>query len=321
MNDQVRAGDVTVFPPRPAYRFRAVQGIHSQGGSPITGANPPYGASIDYFLKNASAAGAEITIVGPKGEAVRSFKGPAQAGLNRVWWNLKYDPQKEVKLRTVPADEPGAMLGPDGSRPLITWGRGQVMPPVAPGKYTVKVNVAGREVSEPLTVLKDPNSGWSEQDIAKQVALGLELRGEIDDAVDMINQIEWRRRQLQNMQGMHASEGKDDRASRRESRRGQARRRRGAAVRPVADRADRGFVPPSNAALRPHRQPRAERPERHRRAADDAATGGERRVQAAARGNAPAVPDRNGRSAARPVACRSRAGPSPDPALPSIAIR
>jgi len=209
MNDQVRAADAHLFTPRPAYRFRSVQGIHSEGGSPITGANPPYGASIDYFLKSASAAGAEITVVGPKGEAVRTFKGPAQAGVNRAWWNLRYDPQKEARLRTVPADEPGAMLGPDGSRPLITWGRGQVEVSAAPGTYTVKVKVAGKELSEPLTVLKDPNSGWSEQDIAKQVALGLDLRNEINDAVDMINQIEWRRRQLQDLQGMYASEGKE----------------------------------------------------------------------------------------------------------------
>ncbi len=140
---------------------------------------------------------------------MRTLKGPAQAGMNRVWWNLRYDAQKEARLRTVPADEPGVTLGPEGWRALTTWGRGAVQPPAAPGKYTVKVKVAGKELSESLTVLKDPNSGWSEQDIAKQVALGLDLRAEINDAVDMINQIEWKRRQLQDAQGMYASEGKE----------------------------------------------------------------------------------------------------------------
>ena len=210
MNDQVRAADVHLFAPRPAYRFRSVQGIHSEGGSPITGANPPYGASIDYFVKTASASGAEIAIVGPRGETVRTLKGPAEAGLNRVWWNLRYDPQKTVHLRTVPASEPGAQLGPDGSRPLITWGRGEVQPTVAPGSYSVRLKIGTRTLpAQPVMVLKDPNSGWSEQDIAKQVALGLDLRSEINDAVDMINQIEWRRRQLEDAQGMYASEGKE----------------------------------------------------------------------------------------------------------------
>ncbi|MGE5243617.1 MAG: WD40/YVTN/BNR-like repeat-containing protein [Betaproteobacteria bacterium] len=209
MNDQIRNVDAHLFEPRPAYRFRSVQGIHVLGGSPIVGRNPPYGASIDYYLKTPAAGGAEITVIGPKGETIRTMKGSAEAGLNRAWWDLRYDPNKRAELRTAPPGEPWVSLGPDGSRPLVTWGRGVVQPTVAPGKYTVKVKVGTRELSAPLTVLKDPHSGWSEQDIARQVALGLELRDEINGAVDMINQIEWRRRQLEDAQGMYASEGKE----------------------------------------------------------------------------------------------------------------
>jgi photosystem II stability/assembly factor-like uncharacterized protein len=208
MTEDIRNGGPHLFPPRAAYRFRSVQGIHSQGGAVITGRNPPYGASLNYYLKEASTEGAEITIVGPKGETIRSMKGPARAGINRAWWDLRYDPQHEVRLRTAPADAPWDTPGPEG-RPLVTWGRGSVQPAVAPGKYTVKVAVAGRSLSAPLTVLKDPGSAWSDQDIARQVELGLELRTEVNDAIDMINQIEWRRRQLQDLQGMYASQGKE----------------------------------------------------------------------------------------------------------------
>jgi len=71
-----------------------------------------------------------------------------------------------------------------------------------PGTYTVKLTADGQEFSQPLTVLKDPNAGASDDDIQKQTDMLFELRKDLESAADMINQIELIRGQLDNLRGM-----------------------------------------------------------------------------------------------------------------------
>ncbi len=208
MNAQVRSAAVHLFEPRPAYRLRTVAGIHFDAGSHVEGENPPYGADIDYFLKAASGAPAEITIAGPDGQPIRTIEGPAKAGVNRVWWDLRYAREHEVKLRTSPADSPWIEVGPEGWRPLVNWSEGHIAPRVAPGRYTVRLRVAGQDVTAPLTVLKDPNASGAERDIEAQNALLLQMRGELDEVADMINHLEWTRKQIQDVVAMLGNDPK-----------------------------------------------------------------------------------------------------------------
>ena len=43
-----------------------------------------------------------ITILDDKGGLVRNLKGSKGKGLNRIWWNLRYEKNKDPKLRTTP---------------------------------------------------------------------------------------------------------------------------------------------------------------------------------------------------------------------------
>ncbi len=44
--------------------------------------------------------------------------GPGDAGLNRVYWDLRYEPTNEMRMRTNPLlPAPHVRLGPDGWRP------------------------------------------------------------------------------------------------------------------------------------------------------------------------------------------------------------
>jgi len=70
---------------------------------------------------------------------------------------------------------------------------------VPPGTYTAKFSVDGQEFSQPLTVLKDPNTGASDEDIQKQTAMLFDLRKDLESAADMVNQIETIRGQLENL--------------------------------------------------------------------------------------------------------------------------
>ena len=49
---------------------------------------------------------------------------------------------------------------------------------------------------------KDPNSAGSETDIQAQIKILLEIRDNINSIVDMINQIEWLRKQMNDLQAL-----------------------------------------------------------------------------------------------------------------------
>ena len=70
---------------------------------------------------------------------------------------------------------------------------------VPPGTYTVKLSVDGQELSQPLTIKKDPNSGGSEADIQTQAAMLADLRKDLESAAEMVNQIEMVRGQLESL--------------------------------------------------------------------------------------------------------------------------
>jgi hypothetical protein len=74
-----------------------------------------------------------------------------------------------------------------------------------PGTYTVKLSAGGSELSQPLIVKKDPNSGGTEADINSQTTMMLELRNDLESASKMVNQIELIRSQLLQLTGTLAT--------------------------------------------------------------------------------------------------------------------
>ncbi|MGH7696095.1 MAG: hypothetical protein ACRENH_14000, partial [Gemmatimonadaceae bacterium] len=73
---------------------------------------------------------------------------------------------------------------------------GQVSVLQAPGTYTVRLTVSDETQTQQLVVRKDPNSSGSEDEIREQVAALSEIRDNVNDVADMINDIELIRGQL-----------------------------------------------------------------------------------------------------------------------------
>ena len=191
---EVLSSGLHLFPPRPAYRFRPITAPSTPYDDPTVGENPEYGASINYFLKDPVPDSVSLTILDQKGEVVRKLTGPNQAGINRIYWDLRYEPSEEVRLRTSPLYAPWLQVGPDGWRPAPGARSLSILAP--PGNYTVKVTAGEYELTQPLTVLKDPISGGSEADIQEQMVMLFELRKDLNDATAMVNRLELVRSQL-----------------------------------------------------------------------------------------------------------------------------
>ena len=194
MTAQTADASAHLFPPRDAYRFRTTTQPESMPNDPTAGQNPPYGASIDYYLKSAPRGDVRLQILDASGRVVRSLQASKQAGVNRTWWDLRFAPTNPMRLRTSPQYAPEVTLGPDGWRPAPAEQRLALLAP--PGTYTVKLMADGKEYTQPLKVLKDPHSNGTEGDIQVQTKLMTSLVGQMNGVVEAVNQIESLRAQL-----------------------------------------------------------------------------------------------------------------------------
>lgn len=207
--DKAQQGDVYFFKPRATFRYRHFGSTHAiDTYNKVVGQNPPTGADLNYFLK-APAKKVEITVAGANGEAIRTLAGSTQPGINRTWWDLRYTGPEVVKLRNSPPGEPWVKTGPEGWRPLVHWRNYNQGPQVAPGTYTIKLNVDGKESTETLEVVRDPNDLAKEPDIKANVDFQLQIRNEMTEAGQMINRIEWTRKQLGDMEAMLGDDPKN----------------------------------------------------------------------------------------------------------------
>jgi photosystem II stability/assembly factor-like uncharacterized protein len=200
LTPEVLASAAHLFSPRAAYRFRDITPMSAQGYEPSAGENPPYGASINYYLQAASAEAVTITILDEQGAVVRTLTGPQASGLNRLYWDLRYEATTEVRLRTSPLYAPHIQVGPEGWRPLpgrAGTGRLSILAP--PGTYTVQLSVGGRQLTQTLEVRKDPHSAGTEADIQAQMTMLFDLRRDLNAGADIVNQIELVRSQIANL--------------------------------------------------------------------------------------------------------------------------
>jgi hypothetical protein len=184
------AADVRLVAPRPAYRM-------VRGGR----------ALLSYWLKAAPKGPVTIEILDSAGTVVSKLpNGTGRPGLNRVSWDMHYEPPRSVALRTTPDENPHIWEEPRfmnvDSRPITHWGLAQaeVGPIAAPGKYTVKLTVDGQSYTQPLQILRTPDSHGSDGELQSSVRLQLKVRDDITAVSDMTNQIEWMRKQLEDQQ-------------------------------------------------------------------------------------------------------------------------
>ena len=143
---------------------------------------------------------------------------PGATGLNRAHVGSALRSPQLIALRTTPPENPHILEEPrfrgQDSRPITHWGAAQaeVGPVVAPGKYTMRLTVDGESYTQPLEIVQDPSSTGSDADIRSQVKLQLRIRDDINSASDMVNQIEWMRKQLDDVQKMLRADKRQSRA-------------------------------------------------------------------------------------------------------------
>jgi photosystem II stability/assembly factor-like uncharacterized protein len=193
--EEVAKKDVYLYTPATAYRIQAGE-AGERHPSKRVGQNPPSGAVLYFYLKDAPKAGTEtrIEILDASGKTIRKYSSaenelldePAdpddkkpekeikpEAGLNRFVWDLRYEEAHRV---------PGYYLW--------EYGRGAKGPVAVPGQYQVRLTVGGESQVAPLEVKLDPRVNVSQADLVQQFDMLMQIHEELDHVYDAVNQIQ-----------------------------------------------------------------------------------------------------------------------------------
>jgi len=201
-SDDIAQKEAFLYTPATAYRIQAGAGGGERHTSKLSGHNPPAGAVIDYFLKDAPKADTEtkIEILDASGKVIRKYssaefdsleepldpddKKPEkqikpEAGLNRFVWNLRYEEAHHV---------PGYYLW--------EYGGGARGPVAVPGHYQVRLTVGNQSQTAGFDLKLDPRVNVSQADLERQFSLLLGTRDELSRVYDTVIQIQDVRSQL-----------------------------------------------------------------------------------------------------------------------------
>jgi len=192
-SEQIQNAEAHLFSVRNTYRFQDINGIKTEN-SFVNGQNPPDGAAITYYLKEKSKDSIELQILNAQNEVVRKIKVKNAKGIQRVWWNLRLQDHDMPKLRTKPRGKEWVELDTTGARnlfiPDLDIGPGLTPPIVPVGDYTIELKVNGKEYRQPLSLLKDPNTKSTTENMTRQYALGIKLYSSIKSALKLIDDME-----------------------------------------------------------------------------------------------------------------------------------
>ena len=172
---------------------------HVQPRRYAIGENPLDGAYIYYWLKEVPKEPAKLELSDAQGKVIRKFSSevkkkaeekdefdidpevehiPAEAGLNRFIWDLRYEPPAKI--------------------PAAIYDNGQPAGPLAlPGAMQIRLTVAGKSYTAPIEIKMDPRVKTSSEDLRKQFDLLLKLRDREEEMNAAILGIRDLRAQLQ----------------------------------------------------------------------------------------------------------------------------
>ncbi|MGA1999769.1 MAG: hypothetical protein ABSG52_07240 [Terriglobales bacterium] len=186
-----------LYKPQPAVRFHYPDQVDRR--RPV-GENPPKGAMIDYYFATKPKEEATLDIVDAQGKLVRHLSSkekktfeqppewpdqeipnptiPAEAGMNRYAWDLRYE--SPVKI-------PGAFYP----------GLGPVGPLALPGTYQVKLTAGSFTQTVPLELRTDPRlKNVTQADLQKEFDLAVKIDHSNQELHTAVNQIRELRAEL-----------------------------------------------------------------------------------------------------------------------------
>jgi hypothetical protein len=159
------------------------------------GENPPNGVIVTYYLGQKPEGEVTLSFLDAQGQLIKRFssvavdnqpsattskelRAPAETGLSRFIWNLRYP-----DARGVPED--------------ATTERSLTGPLAPPGTYQVQLSVGGQAYTAAFELLRDPRVSATQADFEAQFSLLLRIRDKLSETHDAINRLRSIRQQVE----------------------------------------------------------------------------------------------------------------------------
>ncbi len=160
--------EAKLYKPKDSYRMGGGGGIKSL----TAGTNLPNGVIVHYYLPSFDKENDEVklSIHSNDGELIKEFSNKSKEnsmkvkqGGNSFVWDMKYPGAKRLDK-------------------MVLWGADFSGAKAVPGDYIVKLSTNGVEISKDFTILKDPTSEGSIDDIKAQFDFVNEVNAVVDKA-------------------------------------------------------------------------------------------------------------------------------------------
>jgi hypothetical protein len=188
-----------LYQPQTAVRLHYPEEIDTHQAA---GTNPPPGAIIDYYFKEAPKGEVTLEIFDAQGKLVRHLSSkerkeneqppewpdqveapktiPAKEGMNRFAWDLRYDK---------PVQTPGAFYYGSGPRGALAL----------PGDYQLRLKANGKSQMVPLRLAIDPRIKGTEEGMKKSFELSVRVNERFSQLHQAINEIRETRSQIESL--------------------------------------------------------------------------------------------------------------------------
>lgn len=206
LSSEIAKANVHLYRPQTAYRFRWNRNTDTPLPPEVpAGKNPPDGAIIDYYLQTATTENVTLEILDSAGKLVRRFSSSDQPelidkiakenpipmywirqaqslstepGMHRYVWDMHYAPPDsmahEYPISAIYRDTPRHPTGP--------W--------ALPGRYSVRLTVAGEAFTQPLEVTLDPRIKVTPEGLAKQFELASASAKAMNESYAALKQVQ-----------------------------------------------------------------------------------------------------------------------------------
>jgi photosystem II stability/assembly factor-like uncharacterized protein len=192
LTPEVQKSSVYLFKPANTVRFRA-NGMHpvsagaEAAGPENVGKNPPSGVVVEYYLKEKPVGEIQMDFIDAKGKVIKTYKSKTAAA-TPVANAQPADAEEEDQPRRGPRQIPlsneagGNIFVWDDMRypnpaplPGITTHGAARGPMLMPGKYQVRLTVAGKPYTQEFEIVKDPRIATTANDFQEQFDLMVKI--------------------------------------------------------------------------------------------------------------------------------------------------
>jgi photosystem II stability/assembly factor-like uncharacterized protein len=176
--------DFFLFTPKPGYRI----GGHQNKNIKTEGTNHPGGVLVNFYIKEEqdSTSVVKLVFLDRSDSVIRTFSTAAEKetdklkirkGFNQFAWDMRY---------------PGAI----GFEGMILWASDLKGPVALPGGYNVKLVFGKESERRDFTILKDPRSESTMEELMEQFDFLIETRDKFSHTSEVIRKIRNARKQL-----------------------------------------------------------------------------------------------------------------------------